>query len=216
MIFDNRRQAPPRRGRRDPRYGSRLWKSRRREVLIRDQHRCQIRLSGCTGFATQCDHMVSPNPFLGGGSFFDMSNLRASCSACNNRAMTPRCSTRSARASAGTPMPSTTPGSPAACCRSRDPSRGSDDLSLRLRLLQPAVRRGPRLPGMARGLHSYPRLPPLLRRGDRRASQWVRRIGVDGRPGGGVATERRQDIAGEATPATSLSGKNVTLRKFLL
>ena len=57
-------------------------------VLIRDRYRCKIHGDGCTGDATQVDHIISPAE---DGPFFDMKNLRAACRHCNtSRARNPR------------------------------------------------------------------------------------------------------------------------------
>ena len=57
----------------------RNWRTVRALVLARDGHACQIRLDGCTGTATNVDHIV---PRADGGSH-DPSNLRAACEHCN-------------------------------------------------------------------------------------------------------------------------------------
>ena len=58
------------------------WRKVRKAVLERDAHLCQIRSDGCTIRATEVDHIV---PVLQGGSWYDTSNLRASCKSCNRR-----------------------------------------------------------------------------------------------------------------------------------
>ena len=66
-----------------PRRGSpygRGWEAARSAVLRRDGFRCVIAAAGCTGKATEVDHIVSPHD---GGSPLDPSNLRASCRNCN-------------------------------------------------------------------------------------------------------------------------------------
>ena len=45
-------------------------------VMDRDGHQCQIRGPGCTGKATDVDHVIPGGPN-------DLSNLRAACSPCN-------------------------------------------------------------------------------------------------------------------------------------
>jgi 5-methylcytosine-specific restriction endonuclease McrA len=52
------------------------WKSRRRRVLMRDFHVCQISGPGCLAFADEVDHIV-PN------EDHSLSNLRAVCKACH-------------------------------------------------------------------------------------------------------------------------------------
>lgn len=65
---------------RDRRYSGAAWRDARVIVLERDGYLCRIRSKGCTTQATEVDHIVSPK---GGGAFYDPSNLRASCRACN-------------------------------------------------------------------------------------------------------------------------------------
>lgn len=52
------------------------WKRLRQAVLERDGYLCQIRLPGCTGLATEPDHIV-PN------DDHSPANLQAACSHCN-------------------------------------------------------------------------------------------------------------------------------------
>jgi 5-methylcytosine-specific restriction endonuclease McrA len=56
------------------------WKKIRLEVLERDSRRCQIRGPGCSGEASEVDHIL---PVSLGGAWWDHENLRASCSRCN-------------------------------------------------------------------------------------------------------------------------------------
>ena len=63
-------------------YSSGAWRNVRRHILERDQRVCQIAAPGCTGVATEVDHIV---PVLDGGQFYDPDNLRASCRGCNSR-----------------------------------------------------------------------------------------------------------------------------------
>ena len=57
------------------------WVNARRRTLERDAHICQIRnLDVCTVKATHVDHIVSPRL---GGAWWDLTNLRAACEACN-------------------------------------------------------------------------------------------------------------------------------------
>jgi 5-methylcytosine-specific restriction endonuclease McrA len=63
------------------RWGDRASQRLAKAVLRRDGYRCQIRLPGCKGMATQADHIM---PKSKGGSH-DMSNLRAACGWCNAR-----------------------------------------------------------------------------------------------------------------------------------
>ena len=57
--------------------------SRRNRPLAmkRDQWRCQLRLTGCIGAASQCDHIVQPDQ--GGGH--GLGNLRAVCKRCHGK-----------------------------------------------------------------------------------------------------------------------------------
>ena len=64
--------------RRSP-YNSRAWRKVRRQVLMRDGYRCQIRGPRCTYAATHVDHI---RPLADGGSH-DPANLRAACLNCN-------------------------------------------------------------------------------------------------------------------------------------
>ena len=60
--------------------GSKAWRAVRQRVLERDEFRCQLRLPGFTGTATEADHIV---PREVGGALYDEGNLRASCGSCN-------------------------------------------------------------------------------------------------------------------------------------
>ena len=55
------------------------WVKVRRTVLQRDGYSCQLRLRGCTQYATQIDHKLSV--MQGGTDDFD--NLQAACKWCN-------------------------------------------------------------------------------------------------------------------------------------
>jgi 5-methylcytosine-specific restriction endonuclease McrA len=67
-------------------YRSPAWRLLREAVLARDGHRCQVRMFGCAGAATQVDHIV---PRRQGGSDTDMSNFRSVCLPCHNRLRAP-------------------------------------------------------------------------------------------------------------------------------
>src|SRR4051794_7744951 len=58
------------------------WKRLRREVLERDRYECQERLPGCTGHASQVDHIVNTAV---GGAPLDPDNCQAICTPCNAR-----------------------------------------------------------------------------------------------------------------------------------
>lgn len=82
--------APRRNGNRDKRYASRRWKETRLLILRRDNWTCTIRQSTrCRGTANEVDHIISPNPYLGAGDFWDPANLRAACAPCNNERNNP-------------------------------------------------------------------------------------------------------------------------------
>jgi 5-methylcytosine-specific restriction protein A len=61
-------------------YGS-TWRKVRKQVLERDGYRCLVGMEGCTGIATQVDHIT---PLAFGGSPYELSNLRGSCAKCNS------------------------------------------------------------------------------------------------------------------------------------
>jgi 5-methylcytosine-specific restriction protein A len=61
-------------------YGS-GWAVIRKQVLVRDGYRCQLRYDICVGRASQVDHIVQPEA---GGSN-DLENLRAVCKPCHAR-----------------------------------------------------------------------------------------------------------------------------------
>ena len=52
----------------------------RKAILRRDMNQCQTGYPGCTGVATQVDHVNRPED---GGGEYDPFNLRASCKPCN-------------------------------------------------------------------------------------------------------------------------------------
>ena len=71
----------PSRRRQEPTpYNHPRWPRIRRIVLARDHRICQIQSAGCQREATDVDHIV---PWRDGGAWFDLDNLRASCSHCN-------------------------------------------------------------------------------------------------------------------------------------
>jgi 5-methylcytosine-specific restriction protein A len=61
-------------------YGA-TWRKVRVGILERDAHRCTIGMEGCTGHATQVDHVI---PLAFGGQPFAPENLRAACANCNS------------------------------------------------------------------------------------------------------------------------------------
>jgi len=58
------------------------WRKVRAQVLKRDRNRCQIRDDGCTGEASQVDHIVNVGA---GGAPLDPRNVQAVCARCNAR-----------------------------------------------------------------------------------------------------------------------------------
>ena len=58
------------------------WRKFRVTILERDNHQCQIKLSGCEGHATHVDHIV---PLSEGGRRLDPTNCRAACKHCNSK-----------------------------------------------------------------------------------------------------------------------------------
>lgn len=57
------------------------WAKVRLQILERDSHRCQLRISpNCKGRADQVDHIVRPED---GGAWYDERNLQAACKTCN-------------------------------------------------------------------------------------------------------------------------------------
>jgi 5-methylcytosine-specific restriction endonuclease McrA len=59
----------------------REWRRIRAVVLARDQYVCRLEYPGCTGHATDVDHVL---PLRFGGTH-DLANLRAACASCNLR-----------------------------------------------------------------------------------------------------------------------------------
>lgn len=54
------------------------WDARRKRVLDRDGHRCQLRWRGCTEKATDVDHRRR-------GNDHSLSNLQSACSTCHKQ-----------------------------------------------------------------------------------------------------------------------------------
>ena len=57
------------------------YRHNRREALRLAHWRCQLRLEGCIGSATQCDHIT---PVSQGGTH-EITNLRAVCTPCHKK-----------------------------------------------------------------------------------------------------------------------------------
>jgi len=55
-------------------------------IYAQTGNRCALNLKGCTGQATQLDHITPPNQ---GGPWFDPHNLRGVCAHCNNKRTKP-------------------------------------------------------------------------------------------------------------------------------
>ena len=75
MPWKNDRAA---RDRSNATYGA-DWRKARLKCLQRCQWRCEIRLAGCQGAASQVDHIT---PVSQGGTH-DQSNLRGACKSCH-------------------------------------------------------------------------------------------------------------------------------------
>jgi len=58
------------------------WRKLRGQVLKSDRYRCQIKEAGCTGEATQVDHIINVGA---GGAPLDPKNCQAVCATCNGR-----------------------------------------------------------------------------------------------------------------------------------
>ena len=56
------------------------WEALRQRVLQRDGFQCQLRYDGCTGTATQVDHVIS----RANGGLDTLDNTQAACQSCNN------------------------------------------------------------------------------------------------------------------------------------
>lgn len=65
--------------RQDPAYGRAEWKAARLAALRRAQWRCEIRLEGCAGSASEVDHVdgIAQDP--------GHKNLRAACKPCHRK-----------------------------------------------------------------------------------------------------------------------------------
>lgn len=59
---------------------TRAWRRTRALVLARDGHRCQLRLQGCTGQATQAHHVLGRSV-----TGDDMAHIVAACAHCNRK-----------------------------------------------------------------------------------------------------------------------------------
>lgn len=64
----------------NPIYRSKRWTRVRAQVLARDNHTCQLQLTGCTVRANHVDHIKA---LADGGPPYALDNLRASCQSCN-------------------------------------------------------------------------------------------------------------------------------------
>lgn len=61
------------------------WRVQRARILARDGFECQMRLTGCTGNATEVDHMVAWSP----GALIPDHQLQGACRNCNAKAGSP-------------------------------------------------------------------------------------------------------------------------------
>jgi 5-methylcytosine-specific restriction endonuclease McrA len=75
-------------------YDSTRWRSVRLAVLSRDRYACRIGLPGCRRRAGAVDHIID---WRDGGSWFDLSNLRAACISCNTALRNRRVAERARR-----------------------------------------------------------------------------------------------------------------------
>jgi 5-methylcytosine-specific restriction endonuclease McrA len=78
MPWANDRQA---RRRSDAAYGSPEYRRNRTAAMRRDNWRCQLRLPGCAGAASQCDHIIG----VAEGGTHALANLQAVCRPCHDR-----------------------------------------------------------------------------------------------------------------------------------
>ena len=62
-------------------YDNPEYRRNRPLAMRRDRWRCQLRLPGCVGAASQCDHITQPDQ--GGGH--GLGNLRAVCKTCHGK-----------------------------------------------------------------------------------------------------------------------------------
>lgn len=76
-------------------------RARRARVLARDGHACQLRLPGCAGHATVCDHVVN---LAAGGTDSD-DNCQAVCGPCHKQKVNLEAIAGRARYSAKRPVP---------------------------------------------------------------------------------------------------------------
>ena len=60
---------------------SAAYRRNRDECMRRAQWKCQLRLDGCIGSASECDHIVS----VADGGGHDLANLRAACKPCHTK-----------------------------------------------------------------------------------------------------------------------------------
>ena len=63
-----------------PKLGTRRWGKLRQRMLVRDLYRCRYGYPGCTGEATQVDHV---HPRNWGGDWWDEGNLHSTCHNCH-------------------------------------------------------------------------------------------------------------------------------------
>ena len=78
MPWQNGRED---RRRSDATYGDPEYKRNRPLAMKRDRYRCQLRLAGCLGGASECDHIVGVAE--AGTHPHALSNLRAVCVPCH-------------------------------------------------------------------------------------------------------------------------------------
>ena len=78
MPWRNDREA---RRKSDAAYGDPEYRRNRPIAMRRDKWRCQLRLPGCAGAATTCDHILG----LADGGTHALANLQAACGPCHGR-----------------------------------------------------------------------------------------------------------------------------------
>jgi len=84
-------------------YDNPEYRRNRPLAMKRDQWRCQLRLPGCAGAASQCDHIVQP----GQGGGHGLGNLRAVCKPCHAKRTADQSNTGAKAAADPQPQPRT-------------------------------------------------------------------------------------------------------------
>lgn len=84
-------------------YDNPEYRHNRPLAMKRDQWRCQLRLAGCAGAASQCDHIIQPSQ----GGTHQLANLRAVCKPCHARRTAQQSNTGTKAAGDPQPQPRT-------------------------------------------------------------------------------------------------------------